>query len=107
MKSTQMLDEPHLLPDIDLSRIDGKRLYYPCAGGDLLTPVKMFSPTITTFFFVDRAYFCPGHHDMQFDEDLNRTVECNSPLLAKDSEHRLLSTSIVSEPALKHPISRL
>lgn len=44
-------------PKSILRIIDGKTLYYPCSGLDLLPPIRLFAPYITTFWFVDIAYF--------------------------------------------------
>lgn len=47
---------PKLSAEI-LGPIQGTQLFYPCSGDDLETPVKLFAPYITDFWFADVAYF--------------------------------------------------
>jgi len=41
----------------ELSVLRSRVLFYPCASQDLLKPIKLFTPWIDTFWFVDTGYF--------------------------------------------------
>ena len=101
MESNNEEKKEYLVPHADLSAIDGKMLYYPCSGGDLRVPIEMFAPKITTFLFVDRGYFCPGHQDTRLlKERLDRSAEDTPPLLEENPKYELISKRIVGKPTL-------
>lgn len=54
------MTENHIIPQANLELLQDKSLFYPCSGNDLLTPIKIFAPYITDFWFVDCAYFSMG-----------------------------------------------
>ncbi len=73
-------------------------LFYPCSGRDLDVPIRLFSPTVPEFWFVDRGYFTPGHQDTKrygFDRSADEVV----PLLEKDADYQLLRTDIEGMPS--------
>ena len=47
----------YTIPKSVLEHIEGTSLYYPCSGKDTLGAVKLFSPYINDFLFVDINYF--------------------------------------------------
>lgn len=81
---------------LDMNRIpeiENSSLFYPSSGNDWKTPIKLFSPIITEFWFVDRGYFHPGHCDTchyGFDAPADK----QAPLLKKDSDYMLIKTGI-------------
>jgi hypothetical protein len=80
-----------------LEKLQGSRLFYPCSGADVLTPIRLFAPYIQDFWFVDRGYFRSGHQDTReygFDRPANR----HSPLLERDADYRLLDVRIKGLP---------
>ena len=40
-----------------LEQLRGKALYYPCSGRDFCIPIRLLTPYIRTFWFVDIGYF--------------------------------------------------
>lgn len=76
-----------------LEPLEGSTLFYPCSGNDLITPITLFSPYISNFWFVDRGYFTPGHQDTRFD-GLDAPADEQPPLLADNPLYRLLDTRI-------------
>lgn len=57
--------QPNIMidPSADLSALAGTRLFYPCSGADLLTPMALFADKVATLHFVDRGYFRHRHQD--------------------------------------------
>ena len=104
MTATQPSGKPYLLSGTDLSQVDGKMLFYPCSGDDLMTPVELFSPRITTFFFVDCEYFCSGSQAGL--SETRPSAEDTSPLLRRNDDYRLLSTRIEGLPTQRSGCSR-
>jgi hypothetical protein len=47
-------------PQIDLSMLKDKLLYYPFSGYDVEVPVRMFIDYVSEFWFVDTGYFSQG-----------------------------------------------
>lgn len=43
-------------PEVNLSNLKGKLLYYPFSGWDWKTPIKLFRENIDEFWFVDQNY---------------------------------------------------
>lgn len=54
------MTEDYIIPQSNLELLQDKSLFYPCSGDDLLTPIELFAPYITDFWFVDRRYFATG-----------------------------------------------
>jgi hypothetical protein len=53
-------------PILDLSKLDFDNsgcLFYPCAGDDIVDPLRLFKPYISSFWFVDRYYFSQSKND--------------------------------------------
>ena len=44
------------LPDEVLENLQAGTLFYPSAGDDILTPIEVFSPWLSNFWFVDPIY---------------------------------------------------
>lgn len=94
-----MLDECDLQQEVR-EKISGSTLFYPCSGHDLFVPLRLFSPWVTTFMFVDRGYFTPWSGDTRsygFDVPADQIP----PLLEKEPGYRLLDKHIrgpVSSP---------
>ena len=80
-----------------LEAVAGTALFYPCSGNDLATPIRLFSPFVTDFWFVDKAYFTPGHQNTRcygFDAPANRVA----PVLDGNVHYVLLDRSIRGIP---------
>jgi hypothetical protein len=80
-----------------LERISNSKLFYPCSGNDLQTPIKLFSPYVTDFWFVDRGYFSRGHSSIKND-GLDAPADKQRPVLEGDGQYRLLNTEIDGPP---------
>ena len=83
----------HVLSKDTLAGVDGSALFYPCSGNDLDAPIRIFSPHVTEFWFVDRGYFTPGHQDTKaygFDRPADEVV----PALGGDAKYQLIRTAI-------------
>jgi len=76
-----------------LPLLENTALFYPCSGGDLSTPIQLFSPFVTDFWFVDRGYFTPGHQDTS-QYGLDAPANKQKPVLKKDHDYRLMRTKI-------------
>ncbi len=69
--------------------LDGKSLFYPCSGSDLMTPIRLFAPHVTCFWFVDIGYFSPGHQNTGFC-GMDRPADQVDPTLASEPDYELL-----------------
>ena len=87
----------HILTGETLSRIENSTLFYPCAGGDLLEPIRLFSPFVTDFWFADRGYFSPGHQDTEY-YGLDVPADRLPPVLRDDAAYSLLEKRIRGIP---------
>ncbi len=76
-----------------LSEIKDTVLFYPSSGNDLITPVKIFSPFITEFWFVDKGYFVPGDQDTRF-YGFDAPADKQAPLLGSNKEYKLVDTQL-------------
>lgn len=91
-----MISHAYLEPQA-LEGVADTALFYPCSGNDLMTPIRLFSPFVTDFWFVDRGYFSPGHQDTKrygFDAPADQA----KPVLAGDADYDLVGTSIRGQP---------
>ena len=79
-----------MLTEDVLSTISGSTLFYPCSGTDLLVPVRIFSPFVTNFWFVDRSYFSPGSQDFRRGSAFDAPADMAAPVLQNDRHYRLL-----------------
>ena len=88
----------HICSKDTLDAINDTALFYPCSGNDLAAPIRLFSPRVTEFWFVDRGYFTPGHQDTRqygFDRPADEVV----PVLGGDADYQLLHKDIVGLPS--------
>lgn len=81
-----------------LEPLNGGCLFYPCAGKDLLTPIKLFAPFITDFVFVDKGYFRPGDQDTRYWQ-MDRPASQAKPVLANSGDYCLMGTFIAGSPS--------
>jgi hypothetical protein len=95
-----------ILENETLLRVNNSTLFYPCSGNDLSVPIKIFSPFVNDFWFVDRGYFSPGHQDTRgygYDVSADKQI----PVLNKDKKYNLIETKTtgpVSWHAYNHEI---
>ena len=80
-----------------LERVKDSALFYPCSGNDLLTPIELFSPYVTDFWFVDRGYFSPGHQDTKF-YGFDVSANKQRSVLEENSRYELLAKEVVGPP---------
>jgi len=86
-----------ILHEEKLERVKDLSLFYPCSGYDIYTPIEIFSPYITDFWFVDRGYFSSGHQDtagLGWDIPADR----QSPVLSADKRYKFLGRKIKGSP---------
>jgi hypothetical protein len=76
-----------------LQAVDGTRLFYPCAGRDFRSPIRLFSPRVTDFMFVDRGYFSPGHQDTRA-YGLDAPADKVEPILGDNDRYQLTRVEI-------------
>ncbi len=89
--------EKHILGAEALATVEGTALFYPCSGGDLEIPIRLFSPTVTEFLFVDRGYFTPGHQDTKR-YGYDRPADEVAPVLGGNADYKLLRKDIEGLP---------
>jgi len=87
------VNEHYILKKETLLMIQGSTLFYPCSGNDLFVPIRIFSPFVTDFWFVDRAYFSPGHQDSR-PYGYDAPADKQAPLLQGDNDYQLIDTRI-------------
>lgn len=87
------MKEKFILGKDVLSEINDTVLFYPSSGNDLITPVKIFSPFVTEFWFVDKGYFVPGNQDTRI-HGLDAPADKQAPLLGSDKDYKLVDTQI-------------
>ena len=81
-----------------LAAVDGSSLFYPCSGNDLEAPIRLFSPHVTEFWFVDRGYFTPGHQDTrQYGYD--RPADEVASVLEGNADYTLLRKDLAGMPS--------
>jgi hypothetical protein len=85
-----------IISDETLKSLEDTTLFYPCSGNDFFTPFYLFSPHVTTFWFVDVSYFSSGHQN-SIGAGLDLPANKCSPLL-DDKDYQLLDTRIEGEP---------
>lgn len=88
------MNESYILQRETLLMIENSTLFYPCSGNDLLTPIQLFSPFVTDFWFVDRGYFSPGHQDTKHD-GLDAPADKQIPILTENKDYELIEITIV------------
>ncbi len=84
-----------------LEHLTDQTLFYPCSGTDWATPLNLFAPYITDFWFVDRNYFLYDHYlsDWMLEQfDYMRRADQQKPVLEKDQRYTLLDINIQGPP---------
>lgn len=94
---TGSVSEGYIIGKEALRGMDDSTLFYPCSGNDLEVPVRLFSPHVTDFWFVDRGYFTPGHQDTK-GYGLDRPADEVEPILGKNADYQLLRADIEGMP---------
>ena len=84
-----------------LERINNSKLFYLCSGDDLKIPIKLFSPYVTDFWFVDRGYFSRGHSDTK-DYGYDVPADKQRSVLYANRQYKLLNTEINGPPNWDH-----
>lgn len=94
-----MQTDATIVPVEVLVRLQDTALFYPHSGCDLLTPIRLFSPYITDFWFVDIAYF---RSDQQYGcglaECLSGDATKTLPLLSDDKSYEFQGSDISGPP---------
>ena len=90
--------EQYILGSEALEHVEGTALFYPCSGSDLDVPIRLFSPFVTEFWFVDRGYFTPGHQDTR-QYGFDRPADEVAPVLGGDADYELLRKDIDGMPS--------
>lgn len=73
-----------------LEKVKDMALFYPCSGDDLLVPIEIFSPYVTDFWFVDRAYF-EGPYSDWYSQNYGKSC---SRVLMRDGRYEFLGEEI-------------
>ena len=76
-----------------LQVINNTRLFYPCCGRDLMTPISLFSPYVDDFWFIDRSYYVRGSQDTS-SYGWDRPPRYMTPLLENDDDYRLIQVDV-------------
>jgi hypothetical protein len=79
-------------PEI-LAAQSGKALFYPCSGMDYWEPLALFAPWVQDFYFVDKAYFCPGDQDMR-ERPMGQSVYRLNPRLLEHPDYQIREVRI-------------
>ena len=82
------LPERYIVGREQLEKVKDLTLFYPCSGRDLSVPIKIFSPYVTDFWFVDCNYFSQ-----------NTPADKQQPVLDRNRCYELLSKNIEGPPA--------
>jgi hypothetical protein len=81
-----------------LENLKDSTLFYPCSGSDIIVPIRLFSPYVNEFWFVDRGYFTPGHQDTRsFGMDV--AADEREPFLKDEADYEFITKSIVGPPS--------
>jgi hypothetical protein len=84
-----------------LEHLIDETLFYPCSGKDWETPLNLFAPYITDFWFVDCNYFLDDAYlsDWEIQEfGYMRPADQQEPVLMEDGRYALLDVSIQGPP---------
>jgi hypothetical protein len=98
--------------------LSSRVLFYPCSGGDLIQPIRLFAPRITTFWFVDIGYFqrtppemTPNvfqkNRDFIFIEREIKTANLPTEEWIDDPKYRGTPPYILTEKYIHHPSETL
>ncbi len=91
-------DEQMFINPEALSHVKDTSLFYPCSGGDLTVPIRIFAPFVTDFWFVDKGYFVPGNQDTR-QSGLDISADKQPPVLKDNHDYQLIGTNMVGPPA--------
>lgn len=81
------IDRETFLPEQALASVASKALFYPHSGRDVLTPVRIFAPFVSDFWFCDLNYF-----------PASRPADQARPVLDQCGDYRLIGTEVVGAP---------
>lgn len=81
-----------------LKIVENHSLFYPCSGNDFKTPIEIFTPYITDFWFVDRGYFSPNNCDTRH-FGLDAPADKQRPLLENDTRYAFEGKKIIGPPS--------
>ncbi len=84
-------------PRAVLKVIDGRSLFYPCSGNDLLVPIRLFAPHVRSFWFVDKGYFAQGDGNTHR-YGLDRPADEIAPILSGRAEFEFLGATVSGPP---------
>jgi hypothetical protein len=88
------MNKEFVLNEDALRELEGTPLFYPCSGNDLVVPLRLFSPTVREFWFVDVAYF---RNDVGYLWE-GKGADQVSPVLAVDDDYELIEKAIDGPP---------
>ena len=88
----------HVISQEILEKLSDSCLFYPCSGKDMQTPIKLFSPFVTDFIFVDKGYFRPGDQDTRH-WNLDKSANKATAVLEFDPDYGLMDRIIDGEPS--------
>jgi hypothetical protein len=80
-----------------LKAIDGTTLFYPCSGTDLVVPLRLFSPTVSEFWFVDVAYF---RNDIAYCWNGERADQVKG-VFSEEDDYELIEKTIDGPPTAR------
>jgi hypothetical protein len=80
-----------------LKAVEGTTLFYPCSGNDLVVPLRLFSPTVSEFWFVDVNYF---RDDMDYLWE-GKPADQVTPVLLADDDYELIQKMIDGPPTAR------
>jgi hypothetical protein len=88
------MDNEFVISAESLRAVEGTTLIYPCSGKDLVVPLRIFSPTVSEFWFVDVAYF---RDDMRYCWE-GKPADQVEPVLWADDNYELIEKTIDGPP---------
>jgi hypothetical protein len=77
-----------------LKAVEGTTLFYPCSGADLAVPIRLFSPAVSEFWFVDLAYF---RSDVNYCWNGERADQVKA-VLSAEGDYELIEKTIDGPP---------
>lgn len=83
-----------------LENLQDSTLFYPCSGNDIIEPIRLFSPYVNEFWFVDKGYFTPGHQDTK-SYGMDVPADKRKPFLRNEADYEFISKSIEGPPTFK------
>lgn len=71
--------------------------FYPCSGRDFGEPLELFLGVVTDFWFVDTAYFRPGHQDSRH-TGMDKSADEIPELLNRSQGWQLIKREVDGPP---------